>query len=975
MCIRDRYQRRVRGLQPAAMEKWLVLGLMATLAVCLADPTSSLPSELLNEHAPAHVVGKLSMLQLHETAAAAAEGQEVMDESMQMETKKEIVRLSSNFKSSGLAKASIQATRLAKQILFDDADKTDRELGEDDSKVEAGSGLDLIFRKLNELEKKINGEQAQDDAAEAASQDACREAFKNGDSMVEWSSTTRSNNQLTISESSAKIEHDRARWRESRVLEDQNHDALVTLQQQRTEESEAVRARVDERNKAIDVLVKATFMVCQRFNRYKNSPQCLEIKSQPDVDEPNRYETKKYAKAKIETEELHKSEEWKERWEKQVKDDYDKEGKPNPESDGGGISENIENAKGDDEAPAVAAGQSAVQLLQIGLGSSALSEEEQAAVKELSKMANDRALPEKYALPINELALALKAGAMKRSKSIVEILLHVLKETRQEQADDKATHGANLHSYYVQSWDLKSILNREADLQGALRRDMEELRLHILELSHNSEEERVNQDTAFAAKTSEEDRCALTSEEYGVRTTIRREDLENLVKLKSLLRALYWKRHPKACPRYNRVICTAKQNGWCVFMHREKSNNEQRCSCNVGFYGDACQFKTCPGAGKSLYQAGAPGVCSDRGACNRITGLCYCRDGYYHGPKNACDYKHAPPSKAEEAVDVGAIDDQCSMRGSLDPIRGRCNCLEEFFGPGCEEKKCPNSNGVLYPRQSGNACNGRGACSIDTGKCGCGHPYSGTSCEFEACPNDCLNRGNCNQNTGHCSCGNDQHGNPYVGPSCEFRTCPYDCTGGGECNRNDGTCICKDGYSGIQCEKTTRCPKATLHNDNMNWWTIWDKPGWMVCPKGQLMFQLKRSLCEALSCVDSGGCAAPCEGTTANNNHVFQTRHCYHDLRWYNSFDTAGTSECLTDYFVAGLFRSCESLYCLNMAKCCSLKEARWTKCTWTNWAIFNGPGTGKVGRDQFIVGFKRGEGHQLKNLDEAKGCEFVRGY
>merc|ERR1711981_884051 len=148
-----------------------------------------------------------------------------------------------------------------------------------------------------------------------------------------------------------------------------------------------------------------------------------------------------------------------------------------------------------------------------------------------------------------------------------------------------------------------------------------------------------------------------------------------------------------------------------------------------------------------------------------------------------------------------------------------------------------------------------------------------------------------------------------------------DCNGGGsgECNRNDGKCICKDGYSGEACVKTSRCEAPTLHNDAMNWWTIWDKPGWMVCPKGQLMYSLKRGLCQALSCINSGGCAAPCEGP----KHVFQLRHCYHDLRWYSSFDRKGVSKCLNDYFVAGLFRSCESLYCLNMAKCCSLKEAR----------------------------------------------------
>jgi hypothetical protein len=805
--------------------------------------------------------------------------------------------------------------------------------------------------------------------------------------MITGSSQTRANNQLSIRDASSKIEKNRGLWSESRRIETENHKTLVDLQAQRSDESEAIRARVDERNKAIDVLVKATFMVCQRFNRYKNTPQCMEIKSQPDVDEPQRYETKTYEKAMEQTKLLHKKDEkWDQDWQKQMEEDIDKEGKPDPEGNGGGMTsltpeptlspttrptrktreytESLREAADEDDD---------IELLQTDDDQTALSQDEQRAVRELTTMANDRSLAEKYALPLNELALSIKAGATKRSKSIVEILLEVLKETRNEQAADKATHTANLNSYYAQSWDLKGILNREAALQKQLRDDMETLRLRILHLANNNEVERKDQNEAGAAKTEEEDRCAGTTEEYGIRTGLRDEDLENLVKLKSLLRALYFKNFPKGCPRHNNFICTGKVNGWCVFTQRDQKNNEQRCSCNVGFYGDACQFKMCPGGGKNLYQADAVGVCSNRGACNRLTGLCFCRHEYYHGPKKACDYAHAPPSKGDPCDPV--CDDACSQRGKLDPIRGVCNCQEEFFGPGCEEKKCPNSNGVLYPRESGNSCNGRGACDIDTGKCGCGHPYSGVSCEFEACPNDCLDRGNCNQNTGHCSCGNDEHGNPFFGPSCEFRTCPYDCTGGGECNRNDGVCICKDGYSGIQCEKTSRCKNDNLHNDNMNWWTIWDKPGWMVCPKGQLMWSLKRSLCEALSCVDSGGCAAACEGSTSNYNHVFQLRHCYHDLRWYNSFDMAGTSECLDDYYVAGLFRSCESLYCLNMAKCCSLKEARWSECTWSNWGIFNGPGTGKVTQHQFIVGFKRSEGHQLKNIDEAKGCGFIRGY
>lgn len=102
----------------------------------------------------------------------------------------------------------------------------------------------------------------------------------------------------------------------------------------RAEESDAIRARVDERNKGIDVMVKATFMVCERFNRYKDTAQCIEIKSQPDVDEPNRYETKPYEKAKVETEESHKEGDpppkWVADWKKQMAKDIKLKGKDDP---------------------------------------------------------------------------------------------------------------------------------------------------------------------------------------------------------------------------------------------------------------------------------------------------------------------------------------------------------------------------------------------------------------------------------------------------------------------------------------------------------------------------------------------------------------------------------------------------------------------------------------------------------------------
>jgi hypothetical protein len=44
--------------------------------------------------------------------------------------------------------------------------------------------------------------------------------------------------------------------------------------------------RIDERNKALDVIIKATFIVCEKFKRFSKTAQCLRIKSEPDVVEP-----------------------------------------------------------------------------------------------------------------------------------------------------------------------------------------------------------------------------------------------------------------------------------------------------------------------------------------------------------------------------------------------------------------------------------------------------------------------------------------------------------------------------------------------------------------------------------------------------------------------------------------------------------------------------------------------------------------
>merc|ERR1712072_423676 len=386
--------------------------------------------------------------------------------------------------------------------------------------------------------------------------------------------------------------------------------------------------------------------------------------------------------------------------------------------------------------------------------------------------------------------------------------------------------------------------------------------------------------------------------------------------------------------------------------------------------------------------------------CDNTLGECHCAPDFYHGPDMKCEYRHAPPSKyptdGSGYLDMaGTIDEQCSGHGTINKLTGVCTCDFDWWGPApnaiqrggaCEERKCPGggqdvSNGLKFPRVNSNACNNRGSCNPEDGQCSYGQPYSGVMCEATGCPANCNNgqNGECQTTTGTCQC--KQSPIPFSGPSCMFMDCPADCgrPSGGECDRNDGHCICKMGYSGDSCERSSRCTMASLKTDQTNWYTIWDKPGWIVCPAGQLLTGLKRRNCMALSCLDSGSCAAGCEGMSK----VYQIRHCYHDLGWYNSFDMSGWSKCLPDYFVAGLYRSCESLYCLQIGKCCSMKEVRWSgapnPCSEVTWAAdFKESGDGNLGAEgqhAFITGFFRKRGHDLASLEKTSYCEFVRNY
>jgi hypothetical protein len=972
---------------------------------------------------------RMSLVELRERSVAAATGQEVMTDEMQKEAKKQFLHLATKFKGEKLKATSIATIRLAQQVMMGEGlSKEDkRKLGEgagadgDMHVKEEGSGLDLIFYKLNELKAEIENEQKTELARISEIRKGCANMLSDTKTIIEDAMTNMADNHKTVqTASSMLIPEQQTAWEDSVKIENDEHFALNEMQVARDGYSAGVRAEVDEKTKAVDVLVKAAFLVCERFPRYKPTAQCKEIISQPDIDEPQRYETLPKPEAKEATQDAHAPKlkdspddnPWYIKWDTQMERDLNKVGHKDPEELMGPsypATAPDPNAANVTETSAQLETQ---ELIDVGgadvegIGDEveeetySLSEDEQRATDELEALGKNANLQDHYTRPLIELGEAIKSGNTRRSRSIVEILLEILAEIRAEIALAKKEFQIYMDEKFDISEAAKAIMAQCIVDQADAKTEMTRLKALIDTKIGHSNDERNKMLKTHKSRTEDEQVCWDEEEQWGITEAINLEDLENLIKLKSLLRGLYEKKMPKNCKKFNGVMCTSSDAGWCVYIQEKASmGSDQRCSCNVGFYGEKCEFRMCPGLGQTLYRApgpdapddGSAGVCSERGDCDPISGTCSCHTeetngvlsgGFYHGPKNACEYKYAPISKN------GVLDNLCSGRGEYDHVRGRCNCEYDFHGSSCQEKKCYNSLGLKFEGASAQACDGHGACNTETGLCYCEAPYyhdqseeDGTgACDKQRCQDNCNGRGNCNTITGKCAC---TPGTKYAGEedACRWHLCnDGDGCGGsanGWCNRMDGKCLCMMGFSGYKCDKDKRCAKKTLNEPEMNWWTVWDKPGWLVCPKGQLIYQLERSLCEALSCLDSGSCAAACEG----DEHVYQLRHCYHDLRWYLGFDEAGWSKCLDDYFVAGLFRSCESLYCLNMAKCCSLKEARQPSalCGSVIWSGFDAT-TGmvqpqNVPDNTFITGFRRAEGHTLSNIKDAAYCGWVRGY
>eukprot|EP00924_Labyrinthula_sp_SR-Ha-C_P009587 maker-scaffold_22-snap-gene-0.2-mRNA-1 protein AED:0.02 eAED:0.02 QI:0/0/0/1/1/1/3/0/669 len=94
---------------------------------------------------------------------------------------------------------------------------------------------------------------------------------------------------------------------------------------------------------------------------------------------------------------------------------------------------------------------------------------------------------------------------------------------------------------------------------------------------------------------------------------------------------------------------------------------------------------------EGLSQSGSQEDCSGRGICDVTTFKCTCNSGY---KGDACEWKTCPTGSAW--FDVATGDNiahataECSNRGTCTEITGSCSCQTGFSGDACETLSCPN---------------------------------------------------------------------------------------------------------------------------------------------------------------------------------------------------------------------------------------------------------------------------------------------
>ena len=213
---------------------------------------------------------------------------------------------------------------------------------------------------------------------------------------------------------------------------------------------------------------------------------------------------------------------------------------------------------------------------------------------------------------------------------------------------------------------------------------------------------------------------------------------------------------PSSAPSYVKmswdVVETHKRHrkgGQCdnsCSMHGTCEKN-YNCKCYTDLKGEPewtgpdCSLRTCP---KDVVWVGQVvnannlhpwEECSNRGLCDRKTGLCGCFPGY---EGVACQRSVCPMDCNGQGI--------CLPETLLAARAGRvysapwdagkaigCVCDPGFRGPACDQRECPSGPDPLdgYGNEAGRDCSGRGLCDYSQGTCSCFSGFYGSKCQHQ----------------------------------------------------------------------------------------------------------------------------------------------------------------------------------------------------------------------------------------------------
>ena len=215
-------------------------------------------------------------------------------------------------------------------------------------------------------------------------------------------------------------------------------------------------------------------------------------------------------------------------------------------------------------------------------------------------------------------------------------------------------------------------------------------------------------------------------------------------------------------------------------------------------------------------------VCSNRGMCSPVTGVCSCEDGWATsngsgdvGTRGDCG--HLAEGTMSDCPGAPACLDFGTCSG---PPEYRCECQAGRYGPDCALMRCAEGKSWFSSPTSSNEahsmaeCSDMGICDSDTGQCQCADGFKGSACEFLACPgqpDECSGNGQC-LSMASLAEEAEQNGDPAA---FEYGIDPNDALTW-DADQVLG-CLCNEGYEGYDCSQRS-CPKGddpnTIYQDN-----------------------------------------------------------------------------------------------------------------------------------------------------------------